>query len=154
VGIFSSIRNAIFGRRQAAPAPARPGAPAADAAAAAGAAGAMFQAEQARQQQAAAQAQAQAQAPQPPAEPVDVEEVLQEIAQEKGNPNLNWRRSIVDLMKLLDLDSSLDNRRELATELGYTGEKNGSAEMNIWLHRRVMEELERNGGRVPATMKD
>jgi hypothetical protein len=149
VGIFSSIRNAIFGRRQA---PASP----AQSTGGAAAQGAAVQTEQVRQQQAAAaQAQAQApQAPQAPAQPVDVEEVLQEISQEKGNPNLNWRRSIVDLMKLLDLDSSLDNRRELATELGYTGEKNGSAEMNIWLHRRVMEELERNGGRVPATMKD
>jgi hypothetical protein len=57
-------------------------------------------------------------------------------------------------MKLLDLDSSLDNRKALASELGYTGEKNGSAEMNIWLHRRVMQELERNGGLVPAAMKD
>ena len=88
------------------------------------------------------------------AQPVDVEQVLQDISRQKGDPDLNWRTSIVDLMKLLDLDSSLDNRRELATELGYSGEKNGSAEMNIWLHRRTMEELERNGGRVPQTMKD
>ena len=80
--------------------------------------------------------------------------MLRDIEQSKGGPDLNWRSSIVDLMKLLDLDSSLDNRKALATELGYSGEKNGSAEMNIWLHRRVMEELEKNGGRVPATMKD
>ena len=92
----------------------------------------------------------------PAAQPqgVDVEQVLVQRAQAKGNPDLNWRRSIVDLMKLLDLDSSLDNRKALATELGYTGAKDGSAEMNIWLHRRVMEELERNGGLVPASMKD
>ena len=89
-----------------------------------------------------------------PAQRVDVEQVLTQRAQQKGNPNLNWRSSIVDLMKLLDLDSSLDNRKALATELGYTGAKDGSAEMNIWLHRRVMEELERSGGVVPATMKD
>ena len=57
-------------------------------------------------------------------------------------------------MKLLDLDSSLDNRKELATELGYTGAKDGSAEMNIWLHKRVIEELEKNGGKVSATLKD
>ncbi len=56
-------------------------------------------------------------------------------------------------MKLLDLDSSLANRAELASELGYEGEKNGSAEMNIWLHRRVMEELEKGGGRVPDSLK-
>jgi hypothetical protein len=85
---------------------------------------------------------------------VDVEQVLNQRAQQKGNPDLNWRSSIVDLMKLLDLDSSLDNRKALATELGYTGAKDGSAEMNIWLHRRVMSELARNGGVVPASMTD
>lgn len=85
---------------------------------------------------------------------VDVEQVLTQRAQQKGNPNLNWRSSIVDLMKLLDLDASLDNRKALATELGYTGAKDGSAEMNIWLHRKVMEELERSGGTVPASIKD
>ncbi|MDP1028268.1 DUF3597 domain-containing protein [Sphingomonas sp. KR1UV-12] len=88
------------------------------------------------------------------AQPVDVEQVLTDIAQRKGNPDLNWRTSIVDLMKLLDLDSSLDNRKELATELGYSGAKDGSAEMNIWLHKAVMRELEKNGGTVPAGLKD
>jgi hypothetical protein len=83
----------------------------------------------------------------------DVEQTLQDIARRKGNPNLNWRTSIVDLMKLVDLDSSLANRAQLADELGYTGAKNGSAEMNIWLHRRVMEELEKNGGHVPESLK-
>ena len=87
-------------------------------------------------------------------QPVDVEAVLTEIEASKGQPNLNWRSSIVDLMKLLDLDSSLDNRKALATELGYTGPKDGSAEMNLWLHRKVMESLEQNGGRVPASLKD
>lgn len=90
----------------------------------------------------------------PQQQPVDVEQVLTGIAQSKGNPNLNWRTSIVDLMKLLDIDSSLDNRKELATELGYTGAKDGSAEMNIWLHKAVMRELEKNGGVVPAGLKD
>ena len=94
------------------------------------------------------QPQSQAQA-----QPVDVEQVLAQIAREKGNPDLNYRSSIVDLMKLLGMDSSLENRKELATELGYQGAKDGSAEMNIWLHRRVMEELERNGGRVPDSLK-
>ncbi len=93
-------------------------------------------------------------APAAPAQPVDVEQVLTGIAQRKGNPDLNWRTSIVDLMKLLDLDSSLDNRKELATELGYSGAKDGSAEMNIWLHKAVMRELEKNGGTVPAGLKD
>ena len=85
---------------------------------------------------------------------VDVEQVLTDLHREKGSPDLNWRSSMVDLMKLLGLDSSLDNRKALADELGYTGEKDGSAEMNIWLHRAVMQELERNGGRVPAGLKD
>ena len=102
-----------------------------------------------------AQAPVQAQAPaQATAQAVDVEQVLTGIAQQKGNPNLNWRTSIVDLMKLLDIDSSLNNRKELATELGYTGAKDGSAEMNIWLHKAVMRELEKNGGKVPAGLKD
>jgi hypothetical protein len=71
----------------------------------------------------------------------------------KGDPDLNWRTSIVDLMKLLDLDPSLANRSELATELGYTGAKDGSAEMNIWLHREVMRKLAVSGGTVPAELQ-
>lgn len=85
---------------------------------------------------------------------VDVEKVLTDLAASKGNPDLNWRTSIVDLMKLLGLDSSLDNRKELATELGYKGEKDGSAEMNIWLHKAVMRQLANHGGKVPASMTD
>ncbi len=92
-------------------------------------------------------------APVAPTAPVDVESVLAGIAQRKGS-DLNWRSSIVDLMKLLDLDSSLDNRKELATELGYSGAKDGSAEMNIWLHKAVMKELEKTGGTVPTALKD
>jgi hypothetical protein len=139
MGIFSSIRDAIFGRaeqvrqagqtgqampqmNQAAPAAPTPGL-----------AGAGSQAA---------------------AQPVDVEATLTGIERSKGGPALNWRSSIVDLMKLLDLDSSLDNRKALAAELGYAGERNGSAEMNIWLHRRVMEELAKNGARVPASLAD
>ncbi|UYY59955.1 DUF3597 domain-containing protein [Sphingomonas sp. S2-65] len=108
------------------------------------------------QAQAPVSPQAQQPAPAAPAQsqPVDVEQVLTTISAGKGNPDLNWRTSIVDLMKLLDLDSSLDNRKELATELGYTGEKNGSAEMNIWLHKAVMQQLEKSGGKVPASLKD
>ena len=85
---------------------------------------------------------------------MDVEQVLTSIAASKGNPDLNYKTSIVDLMKLLGMDSSLDNRRELATELGYTGDKDGSAEMNIWLHKEVMRQLAANGGKVPAAMTD
>jgi len=86
--------------------------------------------------------------------PVDVERNLTEIAAQKGNPDLNYKSSIVDLMKLLGMDSSLDNRKELATELGYTGAKDGSAEMNIWLHKEVMRQLAANGGTVPASLTD
>ena len=84
---------------------------------------------------------------------VDVEAVLNEMAS-KNPQKLNWRTSIVDLMKLLDLDSGLGARKELATELGYTGAKDGSAEMNLWLHRQVMKKLAENGGKVPADLKD
>ena len=87
-------------------------------------------------------------------QPVDVVQSLEDMATAKGNPDLNYKTSIVDLMKLIGLDSSLDNRKELATELGYTGEKDGSAEMNIWLHKEVMRQLAANGGKVPAAMTD
>jgi len=96
-------------------------------------------------------------APAPTAQPqaqVDVEQVLIGIAASKGNPDLNWRTSIVDLMKLLGMDSSLENRKELATELGYKGAKDGSAEMNIWLQKEVMRQLAAHGGKVPANLKD
>lgn len=84
---------------------------------------------------------------------VDVEQVLNSMAQ-SGGQTLNWRTSIVDLMKLLGLDSSLQARKELAGELGYSGDTNDSASMNIWLHRQVMNKLAANGGKVPADLKD
>jgi hypothetical protein len=84
-------------------------------------------------------------------EPVDVEAELSQLAAGK---NLNWKTSIVDLMKLVGIDSSLENRKELASELGYTGKLDGSAEMNIWLHKATMRELAANGGKVPAEMLD
>ncbi len=85
-------------------------------------------------------------------QPVDVEAVLSDMAGKAGQP-LNWRTSIVDLMKLLDLDSSLDNRKALASELHYGGDTNDSATMNIWLHKQVMTKLAENGGHVPADLK-
>jgi hypothetical protein len=90
----------------------------------------------------------------PGGQPIDVEAVLAQRMAARGGPALNWKTSIADLMRLLDLDPSLDNRKALATELGYTGAKDGSAEMNIWLHRKVMEGLAANGGQVPANMAD
>ena len=122
MSIFSSIKEAIFGHpavqaEAPAAAPAQPDAAAAPAAAAA--------------------------TPSAPAQPetIDADAALEKIAESKGNPDLDWQTSIVDLMKLLDLDSSLSNREELATELGYTGDKDGSAEMNEWLHAKVMERI-------------
>jgi hypothetical protein len=133
MSIFGKIRDAIFGNAKAAQPPAQPSAPQGNPAA-------MPQLDPA------------AAAPAQPVD-VDVDAILAEAAANKGE-TLNYQSSIVDLMKLLDLDSSLDNRKELATELGYTGEKDGSAEMNIWLHKRVIEELEKSGGKVSASLRD
>ena len=84
---------------------------------------------------------------------LDVEKILSELVKKSGQP-LNWRTSIVDLLKLLDIDSSIQARKELAQELNYTGDTNDSAKMNIWLHRQVMNKLAANGGKVPAELKD
>jgi hypothetical protein len=104
----------------------------------------------AQQPQAAPAASAPAAAPM---QQVDVEAVLNNMQQQSGQ-QLNWRTSIVDLLKLLGLDSSLQARKELAAELQYTGDTNDSASMNIWLHRQVMNKLAANGGKVPADLKD
>jgi len=98
-------------------------------------------------------------APPPPAVPApppaislgDVPAILDAMP---GAANLNWRTSIVDLMKLLGLDSSLAARKELAAELSYAEDTSDSAKMNIWLHRQVMTKLAANGGTVPAELRD
>jgi len=107
------------------------------------------------QPQAAPQAQPQAQPQAAPAmmDQVDVEEILTTMQKSSGQ-QLNWRSSIVDLLKLLGLDSSLQARKELAAELHYTGDTSDSASMNIWLHRQVMNKLAANGGKVPADLRD
>ncbi len=130
MSIFSAIKNAIFGH----PAAAEPASPQAQATADSAGSTAVDLAPAATQA------------------PVDVEAVLNQISSDKGNPDLNWKTSIVDLMKLLGIDSSLSNREALATELGYSGAKDGSAEMNLWLHRTTMQQLADNGGRVPSNM--
>ncbi|MDX3907576.1 MAG: DUF3597 domain-containing protein [Pigmentiphaga sp.] len=84
---------------------------------------------------------------------VDVAAVLNEMAS-KHPEKLNWKTSIVDLMKLLGLDSSLAARKQLATELNYGGDMNDSASMNIWLHKQVMQKLAENGGKVPDDLKN
>jgi hypothetical protein len=82
-----------------------------------------------------------------------VEAMIQKVADTTGRKDYNWKQSIVDLMKLLNLDSSLGARKQLAQELGYTGALDGSAEMNIWLHKQVMAKLMESGGVVPDSLK-
>ena len=83
---------------------------------------------------------------------VNVEEVLEIMAKDSGQ-TLDWRHSIVDLLKLLSIDPSFANRKELASELGYTGDTGDSAAMNIWLHKAVMLKLAENGGIVPDSLR-
>jgi hypothetical protein len=124
MGIFSDIVNAIFSKAKAA------GAVVADMASGVGG------------------------PPKPqPMSRQEVEAMIQKIADSTGRKNYNWKQSIVDLMKLLDLDSSLNARKQLAQELGYTGKLDGSAEMNIWLHKETMKQLMENGGVVPEKLK-
>jgi len=94
-------------------------------------------------------------APSAAAKPIskaDVEAILAKLADEQDE-DYDWKTSIVDLMKLLKLDSSLDARKQLAQELGYTGALDGSATMNIWLHKQVMTKLAETGGKVPDSLK-
>jgi 3-oxoacyl-ACP reductase-like protein len=138
MSIFGSIMNAItFGAYKNKTGEVHPAATAAPAAAPA--------------QAAIAPAAAPAPVAPPPLTDVDVEATLAKLAE---SHDLNWRTSIVDLMKLLSVDASLDNRKSLAQELGYTGALDGSAEMNIWLHKATMHKLAENGGKVPASMTD
>jgi hypothetical protein len=82
---------------------------------------------------------------------IDVAAVMDQLADESSQ-TLNWRVSIVDMMKLLQVDSSLDHRKQLATELKYDGDMNDSASMNIWLHKQLMQALAANGGKLPADL--
>ena len=92
-------------------------------------------------------------APAAPMSEVDVEAVLEGLAS-KYSHKVNWRESIVDLMAILGIENSLPARRELAQELGYTGDTKDTATMNIWLHKQVMTKLAQNGGKVPADLQD
>ncbi len=133
MSILGKIISTIFGHASAAPAgtPAAPSAPSGPA---------------------TAPSSAPASPTAKPATPVDVADVLTKLAA-KSKEKLDWRRSIVDLMKLLNLDSSLAARKELAGELHYTGDTNDSATMNIWLHKQVMQKLADNGGKVPDELR-
>lgn len=146
MSIFGNIMSAIFGRAKSADADrsAQSAAPQTTASAASTASGATESLPRTEAPSSVPQAAPQA--------PVDVEDVLRRAASVKKE-TLNWRTSIVDLMKVLDLDSSLAARKELAQELGYTGDMSDSAKMNIWLHRQVMIKLAQNGGKVPEELK-
>ncbi|MGB6753263.1 MAG: DUF3597 domain-containing protein [Xanthobacteraceae bacterium] len=89
--------------------------------------------------------------PKQPAGSVDIDTALTKLAA-ANKEKLDWHHSIVDLMKLLNLDSSLAARKELAKELHYTGDTHDSAKMNVWLHAQVMQKLAENGGKVPADL--
>lgn len=131
MSVFGDILSKIFHHPQAkaAPAPAPQAAPAG-----------------------AAPASAPAATPAAEAPAVDVAAVLEVMAKDSGQA-LNWRESIVDLLKLLSIDSSLANRKSLAAELGYTGDTDDSATMNVWLHKAVMRKLAENGGIVPDSLR-
>ena len=131
MSIFASIVSAIFGHKSA-PAAAPTPAEAAPAAA-------------------APTAPSGTAAPKPLAQ-AEVVAMIEKAVGAQGE-DLNWKQSIVDLMKALKLDSSLAARKQLAQELGYTGALDGSAEMNVWLHKQVMTKLAEGGGTVPASLK-
>ncbi len=157
MGFFDDIKARIFGAPAAAPA-AAPVTPASPAPNAAPAPAAPAPAPQAAPTTTVAQASQPAAAPAPGAAapasaPVDVGAIM-DAAVAKSGQQLNWKTSIVDLMKALGLDSSLTARKEMADELGYTGDKNDSATMNIWLHKQVLAKLAANGGKVPADLLD
>jgi len=132
MSIFGKIMGAIFGSHASA-APAGGTAPAGSAPAPAAGGGSSA-------------------APAAPPQSVDVAAIVDKAAAASGE-KLEWRTSIVDLMKALGIDSSLTARKELAKELGYTGDMNDSASMNIWLHKQVMGKLAANGGKLPPEIK-
>jgi uncharacterized protein DUF3597 len=133
MSIFDRIKSAIFGSAQAAGASTASGS---------------TDTAQAPAQSAAVPSSS----PATPISNVDVEAILTTLAATNAQ-KLDWRKSIVDLMKLLDLDSSLMARKELAQELKYSGDMNHSAAMNIWLHKQVMIKLAESGGKVPDSLR-
>jgi hypothetical protein len=138
MSIFGKIASAIFGHHSATAAPTTTTAGSAASPAAPAAKGTPT----------AAGTQATGQ----PMTRAQVEDMIKKVADQQRE-DLDWRRSIVDLMKLLKLDSSLNARKELAQELGYKGALTGSAEMNVWLHEQVMQKLAESGGVVPDSLK-
>ena len=145
MSVFGNIMSSIFGHAKAQASPAAPGT--ASKTSASPSAGTPEPSGSASVSGAPKSAATQSAEPQ-----VDVEAVLTRLAGQ-NREKLEWRTSIVDLMKLLDLDSGLSARKQLARELNYTGDTNDSAKMNMWLHRQVMIKLAENGGKVPDSLR-
>jgi hypothetical protein len=142
MSIFGKIMGAIFGSHASATTPVPTGtAPTSTGTAPAGSAPASTSA-----------GSSATPAPAAPPQSVDVAAIVDKAAAASGE-KLEWRTSIVDLMKALGIDSSLTARKELAKELGYTGDMNDSASMNIWLHKQMMSQLAANGGKLPPEIK-
>jgi len=141
MSVFGNIVSAIFGSKHAASVTAAAGssAPSSSTATAAGAG-------------APSAATSAGSAAAKPISKADVDAILAKLADDQDE-DYDWKRSIVDLMKLLKLDSGLGARKQLAQELGYTGALDGSAEMNVWLHKQVMTKLAESGGKVPDSLK-
>jgi len=155
MSIFGSIMGAIFGKgsAQASASPtAAPSAPAAKGSAQASASPTAAPSAPAAKGSAQASASSTAAPSAPAAQTVDIAAIVDKAAAAKGE-KLEWRTSIVDLMKALNLDSSLTARKQLAKELNYTGDTNDSATMNVWLHKQVMGKIAANGGKLPADIK-
>ncbi len=147
MGLLSNLMSKIFSH-----APATATAPASAPAAPAPAGGLGAQATVATQPAASpVSAAAAPSAPKSAPLVVDIAAVMDGLAS-KTSEKLDWKRSIVDLMKLVGMDSSLSARKELATELHYSGDMNDSASMNIWLHKEVLRKLSENGGKVPSEL--
>ncbi|MBN9983599.1 DUF3597 domain-containing protein [Rhizobium laguerreae] len=144
MGIFDKIKHAIFGEAKAAE-PVAAGAPTTEPAPAPAAPSANPSPAPAQQSKPVPTATGTA--------TVDIVPILDAAAKMSGQ-KLDWRRSIVDLMKAVGMDASLTERKELAAELGYTGDTNDSAKMNMWLHKALMKRLSENGGKVPADLLD
>jgi len=153
MSIFGSIASAIFGSKHAASVTptASPSAPPPSAGSTTGTSAPPSAATAAGAKAPGAGQSAASEAAKPISK-ADVEAILAKLADEQDE-DYDWKRSIVDLMKLLKLDSGLGARKQLAQELGYTGALNGSAEMNLWLHKQVMTKLAESGGKVPDSLK-
>ena len=137
MSILGTIMSKVLGKAPASPAAAAPAAPSAQASGTTNA---------------APSAPAPTSSSAPPGPSVDVAAVLDDLS-DKTTEKLDWRHSIVDLMKLLSLDSGLAARKELANELHYDGDTSNSASMNIWLHKQIMVKLAANGGKLPEDLK-